>query len=609
MKDIDQVHIAEKAEMFFWEAKSLLDRGKSLAACIRALKLYKKISDSEKIIDCYLLISEIYFKTNKLNLAVKNLKSGLKENEKIKNLKRKIELLNKIGNSYLNSGYYKKSLAYYQAGLKVCKEYGQDQKLLSSLLMNYGSSLQMNGNLVDSLKNYLSAYKIKLSLDDKPGIANILNNIGMIYQKQENHKMAISYLNKGLIIRKELGNRVAIAASYSNLASSFRHLEKYDEAEKCYLSSLEIKEQLGINTGQQNLGLGKINIEKHNYEAAECFLNKALKLANKHEDRIVLVQVYEALGVINIYKHQTDLANEFLQKSLALAQQSGFLQHEMSVIYNLYYFYEVKKEFEKALEYYKLYDELHLKFLNENSQRKIQDLQHKFESDKKKKEVALAKSKAELLRLKTVELEKDKAEAELISLQSRINPHFLFNSLNTIMSLVRTSPEDAETVAENLSELLRYTLLVAKRKLVLLSEEFELIGQYLLIEKVRFGSRLNYQIDLPQKLSAVKIPPLLIQPLAENAIKYSIAPALNGGTLKISAKSVNKFIELTISSTLSKQSVSKINLGTGFGLEYVKKRLELAYKKKNLLKVRVKDLFEVIIKIPNFNSESEKYEL
>jgi len=132
-----------------------------------------------------------------------------------------------------------------------------------------------------------------------------------------------------------------------------------------------------------------------------------------------------------------------------------------------------------------------------------------------------------LMRLKT--------QAELASLQARINPHFLFNSLNTIASLISVDPKRAELALEMLSKLLRFSLRSSERRVVLLNEEFAIVRTYLDLEKIRLGDRLRYEINIEGDVSMVCLPGMLLQPLVENCIKHGFSRKLEGGMVRLSA--------------------------------------------------------------------------
>jgi LytS/YehU family sensor histidine kinase len=125
------------------------------------------------------------------------------------------------------------------------------------------------------------------------------------------------------------------------------------------------------------------------------------------------------------------------------------------------------------------------------------------------------------------------AEARLSSLESRIHPHFLFNTLNSIAALIPSDPARAEQTVGNLASLLRFSLNANQSGVVPLAQELKIVRDYLEIERTRFGDRLRYEIDVPDALANVKIPPLALQSLAENTVKHVVSKRPQGATLQI----------------------------------------------------------------------------
>src|SRR5947209_2350101 len=145
------------------------------------------------------------------------------------------------------------------------------------------------------------------------------------------------------------------------------------------------------------------------------------------------------------------------------------------------------------------------------------------------------------LQLRTHELEKERAlklatEARLASLESRLHPHFLFNTLNSISALILEDPALAEQTVQRLAALLRTSLDACERERVPLSEEIKLATDYLEIERARFRERLSYSTDVEAGLEALAIPPLTLQPLVENSVKHGVSPRPAGGAVRISAR-------------------------------------------------------------------------
>jgi sensor histidine kinase YesM len=181
-------------------------------------------------------------------------------------------------------------------------------------------------------------------------------------------------------------------------------------------------------------------------------------------------------------------------------------------------------------------------------------------------------------------LERLRTRAELDALQAKINPHFLFNTLNSIASLISENPAVAESTVEKLSELFRYTLQRSGNSTVRLSEELEIVRSYLEIEKVRFGERLRFEIRAEESLNDFRIPPLLIQPLVENSIKHAIAGEPLGGSIDVEARRSGN--ACVVSVTDSGSGFAATGDDPGFGLKSIRERLSLVYGERASLRVQ-----------------------
>jgi len=166
--------------------------------------------------------------------------------------------------------------------------------------------------------------------------------------------------------------------------------------------------------------------------------------------------------------------------------------------------------------------------------------------------------------------------ARLAELQSRIRPHFLFNTLNTAVALVRADPERAERVLEDLAELFRAALAEPPGAAgsVTLADELELVRRYLDIEAVRFGHRLVVHWDLDERAGSARVPPLLLQPLAENAVRHGVEPVPAGGEVWLRTRQRRGEVEVTVLNTLGTQAGLP---GQGMALANVRERLRLLH--------------------------------
>jgi LytS/YehU family sensor histidine kinase len=188
-------------------------------------------------------------------------------------------------------------------------------------------------------------------------------------------------------------------------------------------------------------------------------------------------------------------------------------------------------------------------------------------------------------------------EAELKSLKYQINPHFIFNSLNSISSLTMINPDKAREMTIKLSEYLRSTLANNENQKSLLKEEIKNSRLYLDIEKVRFGDRFEYFEDLQSNCSNILVPSMVIQPLLENAIKYGVYESLEKVTIKLHCLIDNNYLKISLENEYDGSAPQ--GKGEKIGLKNIKEQLRLMYNQDNLLTVeKNNNIFKVNLFIP-----------
>lgn len=194
-------------------------------------------------------------------------------------------------------------------------------------------------------------------------------------------------------------------------------------------------------------------------------------------------------------------------------------------------------------------------------------------------------------------------ESELEMLKSQINPHFIFNSLNSISSLTITAPDRARSMVIKLSEFLRYSLGKENHQLNSLEEELNNLLLYLDIEKVRFGDRLKVETEVLEGAMACTLPNLILQPLFENAVKHGIYESLEQVTIKLKAAREGNILRITVSNEFDPKAISR--KGKGIGLKNVTQRLKVIYGVPKLVFTEKTDaIFTVRLDIPQIELES-----
>lgn len=188
-------------------------------------------------------------------------------------------------------------------------------------------------------------------------------------------------------------------------------------------------------------------------------------------------------------------------------------------------------------------------------------------------------------------------ETELNMLKSQINPHFLFNSLNSISSLTVTDPVKAREMVIKLSDFLRYSVSSGADSLTSLPEEFENIKRYLEIEKIRFGDKLIYDLRVGENCHSQRIPVMLLQPLYENAIKHGVYESTNQVRIETECRVEPGFTEISIVNDFDPDTVPR--KGAGVGLNNIRERLRLTFHRNDLLKTWKEDnRYFVRLRIP-----------
>jgi sensor histidine kinase YesM len=190
-------------------------------------------------------------------------------------------------------------------------------------------------------------------------------------------------------------------------------------------------------------------------------------------------------------------------------------------------------------------------------------------------------------------------DAQLGSLKSQIQPHFVFNTINNIRSLILEDKEKAREMLLNFSDMFRYALKNTSHSKVKLGEELEIVNQYLELLSIQYEDKLQYKIHVEEDLEDLKLPPMMLQLLVENAVKHGISQFTEGGTILIDIKQAEKFLNIEVRNTGNLNASSTLEDHLGVGLENIRKRLDLIYSGKATMNIREIDNHVLAaIKIP-----------
>jgi hypothetical protein len=195
-------------------------------------------------------------------------------------------------------------------------------------------------------------------------------------------------------------------------------------------------------------------------------------------------------------------------------------------------------------------------------------------------------------------------EAELKALRAQINPHFLFNSLNSISALTATDPRGAREMCILLAAFFRNCVRLASEDRVPLEQELEMVRNYLEIEKIRCGSRLTTSIEVDEGCEACPVPPLILQPLVENAVRHGVHSRTVGGSVKLAARCDGESLGLSIENPFDEDS--NASGGTGVGLVNVRRRIRALFDSKgDLVTSKSQGIFKVEMSLPCIDTEAE----
>jgi hypothetical protein len=208
---------------------------------------------------------------------------------------------------------------------------------------------------------------------------------------------------------------------------------------------------------------------------------------------------------------------------------------------------------------------------------------------------------------RALELQVLAREAELKALRAQIDPHFLFNSLNSISALTMSDPQGARTMCVLLADFLRTSLVLGPKQQIPLIDELRLVDSFLSIEKIRYGQRLAIVRSVGADCHSCLVPPLLIQPLVENAIRHGIAPLVEGGTVRIDIHRNGAGLEIVLENPMDASGETSPQRGAGVGLENVRSRLSRLFANQSSVTVTQNEgEFQVRLRFPCIESGDTK---
>lgn len=546
--------------------------------------------------------------------------------------------LNHLGTWHRNTSNYAKAISLHKQALEVAKKADNLELKVYSLNM-----LSVVYRRMDAIKTALDYAQEALALAEsvknpskglRRSINVSLNGIGNIYQSLKQYPVAIETYKKSLLLEKELNNTLGLAINNQNLGECYEELNDLKLALNYYRKSLALNEEINSDRGRVicNNSIAKIYIKQNRLNEALRILDPTLKKAIAISDKFITTSVYINMGWAYIKLGNYELAETNLLEGILLAKKhnlhlSQALGHEF-----LSELYSIQNKSDQALQSFKTYKSIEDDINNETNIRYVQDIIFKYDSEKKNNQIETLARQNELIQLKLKKKENTllisalllalsviilyilykqyqlKNDKKLLTLEqsmlrSQMNPHFIFNSLNSIkLYIINNEKKNAVYYLNKFSKLVRKILEASSLKEITLAEELETAELYMNIENIRFSNEIGFKINIQEGLDvdAIKIPSLVLQPFLENSIWHGLSSKEGAKQITIDIQNQDNYlIAISItdngigrdaSEVIKENKVLKRN---SIGITITKERLENFSKDyQNSYDVNIIDLFD-----------------
>lgn len=533
------------------------------------LQFHEQHGDSLQVARGLYQMGVVYKNQGELDKSLAIYFRALKILEKSDNQKTLAAILNSIGNIYRQTDRQEDALAFYEQANERFRAIG--------LKKDYAMGLQNMGNAFGTLKNYDAAkqkYHKALSilekLDKDAETAMVLANLGDLYYKQGQHYQALKFNIRALAIRKTLPHKKSTANSLKNIGSIYLELKKYTDAEKYLNQALLLAKEINSNDLFQDIygDLAKLSKAQNDFKKAYKYYEISVKM----KDSIFSEERTELLAEMQT-KYETEKKD---QQITLLAQEKEVQQKEaqrQATLKNAFIVGLLLIALLAGLLYYTLRQRL-------------------------KNQKVLASKNEEI---KEVNFKRQLTELEMKALQAQINPHFIFNCMNSINQMILDGDnKNASKYLTKFGKLIRMVLENAESTEVSLKDELTLLEAYIQLESLRFNGEIQHNIDIKGDIDIENtyLPSMVLQPFVENAIWHGLMHRkdIGNGQIRISIEQEGEQLVCEIedngvgrqkSFELQQRSVYKTK---SLGLKITEERLKLLSKELQRQLIHITDL-------------------
>lgn len=522
----------------------------------------------------------------------------------------RIAVLSMLGHVVRRQAMPDSAMALYQEGLQLAQAIG-DTTAIGAMWLNVGTAYENKGDYPKALDAQLTALRWKELEQDERNTANTLHNLSILYWRQDSLEQAIRYLERSIAI-KRVSDSLGLANGLNGLGVLLLESRRYDSAIVVLKESLALDERMNGGAERQiplsNIALAFEHAGK--LDSAEAYYGTSYRAALEKNDPLAEVRALYGMGDIRRAQGRYREARPFLDSALALADRIGSLEDIKEAHGSLARLHEATGSAARALQHYKAYHHVRDSLMSAGTESAMNELRLRYDTERRERENEELRATAELTVLRAernrwvavgigvlaiamavaawsiVQRNRQRARAreadlEQQALRLQMDPHFLFNALNTVPGLYATGDVlTANDHVGHLSQFLRLVLETSRRRAIPLEQEMQLVEHYLRISANRRPGSLTWSVEVMPSAQAerVAVPPMLIQPIVENAIEHGLT-GNDGGRITVRVDRAGDQLHISVHDNgmgrfAAAQRPTRRN-GTSMGMDLVRQRIAL----------------------------------